>query len=143
MDLSRISQLYALANKGDFQTQRSWLTDTYRHHVLALGIDWDGPDEALAGLEKTWQDLSLEWTAERVEEHGVFAVSYSTVKSSLRPEPFKAVNVYRLEGDLIAEGWVFHSSTRLAPTRHAAPERAHIRLRDRGCDTEVAKTART
>lgn len=42
-----------------------------------------------------------------MEVHGAFAVSYSTVRSSLRPDPFQAVNVYRLDDDLIAEGWVF------------------------------------
>lgn len=107
MDASHISQLYALANEGDFQTQRAWLTDDYRHHVLALGIDWEGADAALAGLQKTWQDFDLEWVSERVELYPPFAVSYSTVKSNLRADPFHAVNVYRLEGDLLAEGWVF------------------------------------
>ena len=105
MDVERIKELYALASKGDFDGQRALLADNYQHHIVAMGVDIDGADATIAAMRNMSEALPMTWTSDRVEEHGVFAVSFSTGEVQ-GMEPFKALNIYRFDGDLIAEGWV-------------------------------------
>jgi hypothetical protein len=100
-----IKRLYELSGRGDFDGARPLLTDNYRHHVLDQGIDLDGADATIEALRNAFTALQMTWSSDRVEEHGPFAVSFSTGQIQGLP-PFKALNVYRFEGDLIAEGWV-------------------------------------
>jgi hypothetical protein len=101
-----IHRLYELSSSGDFDGQRPLLADNYRHHLVGQGVDFNSADETLEALKATAATMPMTWMSDHVEEHGVFAVSFSTGEITGIP-PFKAVNVYRFEGDVIAEGWVF------------------------------------
>jgi hypothetical protein len=110
MDVSRIKQLYELADEGDWDSQRPLLADDYHHHVVGQGIDFNSADETIDAMKGIWQSLDMRWSSDRIEEHGVFAVSFSTGQIG-DAEPFKALNIYRFDGDLIAEGWVIAPPT--------------------------------
>jgi hypothetical protein len=100
-----VKKLYELSASGDFDGQRPLLTDGYRHHILGQGIDLEGADAAIEANRDAMTALKMTWFSDRIEEHGPFVVSFSTGQIEGLP-PFKALNVYRFEGDLIAEGWV-------------------------------------
>ena len=105
MKAERIRKLYDLADSGDWEGQRALLADGYRHHILHEGVDIEGPDETIAAVRSASEGLRMTWTSDRIDEHGVFAVSFSTGTIEGLP-PFKALNIYRFDGDQIAEGWV-------------------------------------
>jgi hypothetical protein len=106
LDSDRIAELIESGNTGDFTSKRSWFADTFQLHIPTWGINYSTADEALPGLSQLFHDNEIAQTTSRVEEHGVFVISFNTVTSNTRREPIETVNVYRLEGDLVAEGWV-------------------------------------
>jgi hypothetical protein len=112
VDSDRIAELIESGNTGDFTSKRSWFTDNLQFHIPAWGIHYSTADEALAGLSQLFGDNQIVQTTSRVEEHGVFVISFNAVTSNTRREPIETVNVYRLEGDLVAEGWVLSSPVR-------------------------------
>jgi hypothetical protein len=112
VDSDRIAELIESGNTGDFTNKRSWFADTFQFHLPAWGINYSTADEALAGLSQLFHDNQIVQITSRVEEHGVFVISFNTVTSNTRREPIETVNVYRLEGDLVAEGWVLSPPAR-------------------------------
>jgi len=109
MKSDSIKRLYELSNEGDFDGQRALLTENYRHHILGQGIDLDGADATIEAMRNMFAVMKMTWSSDRVEEHGPFAVSFSTGEIEGLP-PFTALNIYRFEGDLIAEGWVLSAT---------------------------------
>src|ERR1700733_1873188 len=106
MNSDRIAELIESGKKGDFTSKRSWFAESFQFHIPAWGINYSTADEALTGLSELFRDNQIVQATSRVEVHGVFVVSFNTVTSNTRRDPIETVNVYRIEGDLVAEGWV-------------------------------------
>jgi hypothetical protein len=106
LDSTRIAKSYELLARGDFEALRSWLTEDFRYHVPEIGLTYEGRDEALTGLRDLYVDFDANWSSYRVEEHGVFVVSFNVGTTNLSPKPMKSLLVFRFEGELIAECWV-------------------------------------
>ena len=105
MKTAVVKQLYEYSSRGEWDAQRPLLTDDYKHHLVGQGVDLDGPDAAIEAVRSSSEALHMTWTSDRVEEHGDFAVSFSTGEIA-GMSPFKALNIYRFSGDRIAEAWV-------------------------------------
>lgn len=108
MDLQWMPDVYEAANRGDWTEFVARAVPDYRHHVPSLDVEWVGLDKAVEGLRESYAAMEMTQSAVDVAQHGPYVTVSVTGSSNLRPEPFEAVHVFRVEEGRFVECWALY-----------------------------------